>query len=125
MDVSTGDGIVLLPIYGNISCCKGNVLFESSNKFMETPKKWTTGGDYFVLIAKGDSMIGANIKQGDELLIRKQNGVENREIAAVVIDDKIVLKRAYRNNDSFTLVSENPSYPPIRFNPDRTIISES
>jgi len=72
---------------------------------------------YFYVRAKGDSMVGASINEGDLLLIRQQPEVENGEIAAVVIDEEIVLKRVYKENGSFTLVSENPKYPPISYNP--------
>ncbi|HSH24183.1 MAG TPA: S24 family peptidase, partial [Massilibacterium sp.] len=64
------------------------------------------------------SMTGAGIKEGDLLLIRHQEQVENGEIAVVVIDEQVVLKRVYRQNGDFILISENPSYPPRTFNPE-------
>jgi repressor LexA len=108
---------IQLPIYGNISCGNGELIYEPTSSYEATPKSWTTGGEYFYLKAKGDSMIGANIQEGDLLFIRKQSEVENGEIAVVAIDDQVVLKRAYRNNGTFTLVSENPAYPPRIFDP--------
>ena len=47
----------------------------------------------FCLKAKGDSMIGARIYDGDIVFIRKQEMVNNGEIAAVMIDDEATLKR--------------------------------
>ena len=61
------------------------------------------GGEYFFLRAKGDSMINARIMDGDLLLIRRQDDVENGEIAAVLIDGEAVLKRVYKTNGTIIL----------------------
>jgi repressor LexA len=104
--------LVSLPIVGRISCGNGTVALEEIEGYEATPKDWLNGGQYFYLRAKGDSMIGARIFDGDLLLIRKQEEVEDGEIAAVVIDDEAVLKRVYKQNGTLVLQSENPQYPP-------------
>lgn len=51
----------------------------------------------FCLKVKGDSMIGARIFDGDIVYIRKQDIVENGEIAAIQIDgEEATLKRFYK-----------------------------
>ncbi len=109
--------IVDVPLYGSISCGNGSVIYESTEGYVKSPKEWVNNGLYFYLTATGDSMTGAKIHEGDLLLIQKQMEVENGEIAAVAIDNECVLKRVYKNEKSFTLVSENPNYAPIDFNP--------
>lgn len=109
--------IAEVPLYGAISCGNGSVIYEEKEGYITSPKDWVDNGIYFYLTAKGDSMIGAKIHEGDLLLIKKQEVVENGEIAAVVIDDECLLKRAYKKDGSFTLISENPNYPPLVFNP--------
>lgn len=52
----------------------------------------------FCLRVKGDSMIDARINDGDIVFVRKQPCVENGEIAVVLIDDEVTLKRFYKNN---------------------------
>lgn len=108
---------VNLPVYGNVSCGEGLVVFETPTEYRSTPTDWIKSGDYFYVRASGDSMIGARIFDGDMLLLRKQDEVENGEIAAVCLDDEILLKRVFRTNGSFILQSENPSHPPRIFNP--------
>lgn len=115
-DEVQGD-IADVPLYGNISCGGGSVIYESPTEYVTTPKDWVDKGIYFYLTAEGDSMTGAQINEGDLLLIQKQDEVENGEIAAVVIEDECVLKRVYKDGRSFTLISENPNYAPINFNP--------
>lgn len=109
---------VPLSVYGEIYCGEGEVHYGYPLSKIDTPKEWLNGGEYFYLIAKGDSMIGAKINEDDLLLIRKQPIVENGEIAAVVVGDKRMLKRVYKTDNNFTLVSENPIYPPIIYKPD-------
>lgn len=111
------DDVVEVPLYGSISCGDGSVIYEEQEGYVTSPKEWVDGGIHFYLTAKGDSMIGARIHEGDLLLIKKQDVVENGEIAAVVIEDECLLKRVYKNEKTFTLVSENPDYPPIDHNP--------
>nr|DAW65600.1 MAG TPA: LexA repressor [Caudoviricetes sp.] len=64
----------------------------------------------FGLVVSGDSMIGADIHDGDVVFIRSQPIVDDGQIAA--------LKRFYKNPDGCTLVSMNPQYPPMIFNSD-------
>lgn len=107
-----------VPLYGSISCGNGSVIFETQEDYVASPKDWVKNGFHFYLTAQGDSMIGAKIHEGDLLLIQRTEVVENGEIAAVVVDNECVLKRVYKEDGSFTLVSENPNYKPIHFNPN-------
>lgn len=111
------EDIVRLPIVGHISCGNGTWAIEEVDGYEETPRSWLGSGEYFYLRAKGDSMVGARIYDGDLLLIRKQPDVADGEIAAVLIDDEAVLKRVYRQNGLLVLQSENPNYPPIVVDP--------
>lgn len=67
----------------------------------------------FCLRVRGDSMIGAGIKDGDIVFIRRQDSVDDGEIAAVLVEDEATLKRVYITDDSVTLISENPKYKPM------------
>lgn len=78
----------------------------------------------FALKIQGDSMVDANIYDGDIVFIRQQPTVENGEIAAVQIIDSVTsdglatLKRVYKTSDGLMLISENKAkaYPPIIVN---------
>lgn len=116
--------LVKLPLVGKISCGNGIIAFEEIEGYESTPKEWLNGGEYFYLRAKGDSMTGARIHDGDLLLIRKQPEVEDGEIAAVIINDEAVLKRVYKRNGTLILQSENQKYPPIIANGQVQIIGK-
>jgi len=66
----------------------------------------------FCLRVKGDSMIDARIQDGDLVFIRKQPIVENGEIAAILIDGEVTLKRFYKNGNGVILKPENSKYQP-------------
>jgi len=102
-----------LPIVGAVSCGNGVLAYQEIEGYEEVPTSWLNGGEYFFVRAKGDSMINARIMDGDLLLIRRQEDVDSGEIAAVLIDDEIVLKRVYKTNGTIILQSENPKYQPI------------
>jgi repressor LexA len=105
--------MVNVPIVGQISCGNGSIAFDDIEDFEPIPKEWVKGGEYFFLRAKGDSMTGARIYDGDLVLIRKQPDVENGDIAAILIGEEAYLKRVYKHDGMLILHSENPNYQPI------------
>jgi len=81
----------------------------------------------FGLRVKGDSMIEAHILDGDIAIIRPQKRVENGEIAAVMVQDRLseaTLKRVRRTKTSLILEPANPAYPRMIFRgPRRKTVS--
>ena len=69
----------------------------------------------FALRVHGDSMVGARIRSGDIVFIRRQDDVDDGQIAAVIVDDEATLKRVYHIKNGLQLLSENPDYPPMVF----------
>ena len=60
-------------------------------------------------------MIGARIYDGDIVFIKDCSAVDNGDIAVVVIDDEVTLKRFYYYPDQniVQLIAENPAYAPL------------
>ncbi|RNC29779.1 MAG: LexA repressor [Candidatus Dichloromethanomonas elyunquensis] len=105
------DKMLKLPIVGRISCGNGSLAYEDIEGHEPTPEAWLNGGEYFYLRAKGDSMTGARIFDGDLVLIRQQPDVENGEIAAVLIDGEAYLKKITKHDNILILESANSTYP--------------
>ena len=78
----------------------------------------------FCLEVKGDSMIGARIFNNDIVFVKKQDVVENGEIAVVQIDnEEATLKRFYKQNSRIILHAENPTIPDLIFTAkDRSLL---
>ena len=68
---------------------------------------------YFYLRVTGDSMINAGIRDGDLVLLRRQDTAENGQIVACLVDgEDATLKRFRRQRDMVLLQPENPVYEP-------------
>ena len=102
------------PLLGNIACGEPIMANEEVDLYVEAGDNIQAD---FCLKAKGDSMIGARIYDGDIVFIRKQPMVEDGEIAAVIIDDEATLKRVYYDQEAgvLQLFAENPQYKTMRF----------
>ena len=100
------------PLLGEIAC--GTPIFAEENRESYVMAGTEIKAD-FCLIAKGDSMTGARIYNGDIVFIKETPMVNNGEIAAVIIGDEATLKRVYYYPEKSKLVlqSENPKYEPL------------
>lgn len=68
----------------------------------------------FLARAGGDSMIMADIHDGDLVVIRPQPSVENGEIAAVYLNGEITLRRFYCKDGECFLKPENSAYSVLK-----------
>lgn len=101
-----------IPLLGEIAC--GKPIFANEERESYVISGTDINAD-FCLKARGDSMIGARILNGDIVFIKKTDMVNNGEIAAVIIDDEATLKRVYYYPEKGKLVlnAENPKYEPL------------
>lgn len=99
-----------IPLLGKIACGEPIFADEDFEGFIESDIEAD-----FALRCSGDSMTGARIMDGDIVLIKKQEMVENGQIAAVIIDNEATLKRVYYfpNDGKLILSPENPAYAPL------------
>lgn len=73
----------------------------------------------FCITVCGDSMIDANINDGDIVFIKSMPEVPNGKIACVEIDnEKVCLKRFYKAGKTVSLASANSKYAPMFFTED-------
>ena len=107
----TPEAMVNIPLVGSVNC--GTPLFAEDNieGYIPTPESdIQTGETYFWLRAKGDSMVNVGIHDGDLLLIRKQDDVDNGDIAVVAVNgDEATLKRVKKQENAIILQPENPN----------------
>ena len=101
-----------VPLLGTIAC--GAPVFAEEHMDGEVDIPSYIHAD-FALRCEGDSMINARIFNGDIAYIRKQDTVENGEIAAVLIENEATLKRVRLFDDHISLEPENPMYKPFVF----------
>ncbi|MGM9946747.1 LexA family protein [Floccifex sp.] len=107
-----------LPLLGSISC--GVPIYANEERESYILCGTEIKAD-FCLKCHGDSMINARINDGDIVFIRKQDVVNNGEIAAVIIEDEATLKRFfyYKEQGMVILRAENPKYKDIVLTGDK------
>ncbi len=99
-----------IPLLGEIACGESIVANREYELYVDATVD--IRADYAVK-ARGDSMINVRIFDGDIVFIREQPDVDNGEIAAVVVEDEITLKRVYKDNNTLELRAENPRVKPL------------
>lgn len=98
-----------VPLIGQIACGEPITAEENIADYVDVPAQYHCD---FCLKCVGDSMIEANISDGDIVYIRKQPTVENGDIAAVRIGEEATLKRVYLDRECVVLAPANSKYPP-------------
>ena len=100
------------PMLGEIACGKPIFAAEDHESYIDASTEINAD---FCLTAKGDSMIGARINDGDVVFIKAMPIVNNGDIAAVVVGEEATLKRWYYYPDQQKLVlnAENSAYAPL------------
>ena len=106
---------VMMPVVGSISCGQPILAIEDVEEYIPIDVSLLGYGEYFGLIARGDSMIDAGIYDGDTVYVRKQNTAFDGEIVVAMVEDECsdgwnaTLKRFYRDvkNGRYILHPEN------------------
>lgn len=94
-----------IPVIGVIACGKPKLAIEDIMGYLPINKDWLGEGEYFALVAEGDSMIDAGINSGDTVIVRKQDYADNGQIVVAVIYDEqageptATLKRFYKDKE--------------------------
>ena len=70
----------------------------------------------FFVRAKGDSMIGAGIHDGDLLVVDRSLEAKDGRVVIAAINGELTVKRLVLKKGKAWLEPENPAYQPISFN---------
>jgi len=73
-----------MPVLGYVACGEGQEETEEIIEYIRMPESLIGKGEFFALIAKGESMIDAGVHPGDYVVIRKQNNAEIGDIVVVL-----------------------------------------
>lgn len=117
LPTSKGKG-VSVPVLGYVRAGIPIEAVEDILDYEEISQDMAAQGEYFALSIKGNSM-EPRITEGDVVIVRKQNIVENGELAVVLVNgNDAAVKKFYMNDNGVTLISTNPSYEPFYFSKD-------
>ncbi len=118
VDIPAATTGVMIPVLGYVRAGVPMTAVENIIDYEEISKDDAAKGEHFGLVVKGDSM-EPRFAEGDVVIVRKQETVENGEIAVVLVNgDDATVKRFYRSDNGIKLVSTNPKYDPFFFTPE-------
>ena len=102
-------------LMGNsIPCGMLNEVCDADLETIRMPTALIGNGDFFLLRARGNSMINAGIDDGDLVLIKRCERVREGRIAAFLYDGaETTLKRFKTGKDAIYLIPENDEMEPI------------
>lgn len=112
-----------IPILGRISA--GLPLYAEQHIEGYTVTDLNGQAEYFALIVHGDSMNALGINDGYRIIVRRQDTVENGEVAVVMVgDEDATVKRFYATGSTVTLMpqSTNPEHQPQIYDTSKTTI---
>lgn len=112
-----------IPILGRISA--GLPLYAEEHVEGYTITDLNGGAEYFGLRVRGDSMNAIGINDGYIIIVRRQEEVEQGEIAVVMVDgEDATVKRFYSSDTTVTLMpqSTNPEHKPQMYDLKKTDI---
>lgn len=104
-----------IPLLGSIAAGVPIWAEQNYEAYLPIPPVLFGAGDIFALRVRGDSMIGAGIRNGDIAIIQRMDSVQNGNIAAVLIEHEATLKRVYLSSKSLVLKSENPAFKDLKY----------
>jgi repressor LexA len=109
--------VVRIPIVGRIAAGAPIEAIEDPSDTLELPAG-SVAPECFALRVRGTSMIEDHIDDGDLVVVRPQQSVDNGDIAVAILNDDTenggaTLKRFYREGDRVRLQPRNPLMQPI------------
>ena len=107
------DGMFSVPVLGEVACGLPIFAEENIEEYVRLPVSLFGRGEFFLLRARGDSMINAGIDDGDLILARKQEVAEYNQIVVALVGDEATLKRFRPRGGKIYLHAENPAYEDI------------
>lgn len=123
IDYLNGDGTeppikkrgVSVPVLGYVRAGIPIEAVEEILDYEEISQETANQGEFFALAIKGDSM-EPKISEGDVVIVRRQEIVENGELAVVLVNgNDATVKKFYKSETGITLISTNPAYDPFTY----------
>jgi len=113
VEIGKKESIINIPFKGYIAAGQPIEVIEEYET-IPVPRSLFSNGELFALGVKGDSMIDEGIFDGDTVIVRKQNTVEDGETAVALINNnEVTLKKIYREKNRIRLQPANPKLRPF------------
>ncbi len=114
INIYENEKMVNIPLLGLIAAGQPIEAIQDKETIAFPQNKLPRFGEFYALRVAGNSMIEENIKDGDIILVKEQQTVENGQKVVALIDNyKATLKTFYKERDKIRLQPANKNYEPI------------
>lgn len=115
---------VRIPVLGHVAAGIPISAITDVLDWEEIPEAMASGGEYYGLALKGDSM-APEMRSGDVVIVRAQPDAETGDIVVVQVngDSEATCKRLVKYDNGIILMSINPDFPPMQFTAEDIINS--
>lgn len=104
---------IKIPVYGTVAAGIPMEAITDIEDYEEISEDLARTGEFAALKIKGDSM-EPRMMEGDVVIVRIQNTIENGEIAVVMVNgDAATCKKIKKTPEGVMLVPLNPSHEPM------------
>ncbi len=105
----------MVPVAGRIRAGAPILAYEDIESHIFVDSTMFPAEDAFSLMVVGDSMIDAGIYNGDYVVVKPQQSINNGEIGIALIGDEATVKRIYIRRGEVTLQPENSTMQPVTY----------
>lgn len=106
-----------VPYYARVNTSEPALAAENRDGFITVDRRFLPSNDTFMIRAKGESMVGRGINDGDYLLINPSAKPADRDIVAVRVGAEATVRTYTRKNGSVVLQPANISEKDIVVEP--------
>ena len=114
--------VARVPLVGRVVAGIPMLSDENIEQRIPVPAEWTTKGTFFALRVAGDSMRGAGIFEGDQVIVRQRSVAADGDVVVATIEGETTIKRLRLRGSRVVLVPENPRYPLIEVRAEEPIV---
>jgi len=109
-----------IPIVGRVAAGCPITAVENLDGYLSFDSLFGQDDRLYALRVRGDSMIDAGIWDGDYVIVRQQDNLDDGEIGVAIVDEEATVKRIRRRGKIIELLPANDLYAPIEVDPNNT-----
>ena len=115
-----------VPILGRIAAGQLSYADQYVEEYISLPMESMAedGAKLFALRVRGDSMVGAGIRENDIGIFRDQQGASTGDIVAAMVEDEATVKFYFLQGGRIVLKAANQLYPDMYFSNELRILGK-
>lgn len=107
--------VVNIPVVGRVAAGKPSLAVEDYEETFPLPHDMLGGSDGFMLRVQGDSMVEDGIRDGDLVVVRRQQVADNGDTVVAMVENEATVKRIYWESGKVRLQPANSSMQPMYY----------